>query len=155
LEPEMSSPPSWRRHHHQHRIASTIETRLAAPKIATRSRSSCVAARPQASAASAERATSSRKRGSIYSSLHLAQTPRLARIYRCVQTTIDGKRRSPEWLKMKNANAPAVKREEEEDWGRHKWRKGVVPRLAIAPAPSAFPAGQMQETSQAQTERQL
>jgi ATP-dependent DNA ligase len=26
--------------------------------------------------------------------------------------------RSPDWLKMKNANAPAVKREEEEDWGR-------------------------------------
>jgi ATP-dependent DNA ligase len=25
--------------------------------------------------------------------------------------------RSPDWLKMKNANAPAVKREEEEDWG--------------------------------------
>jgi bifunctional non-homologous end joining protein LigD len=24
--------------------------------------------------------------------------------------------RSPDWLKMKNANAPAVKREEEEDW---------------------------------------
>ena len=26
--------------------------------------------------------------------------------------------RSPDWLKMKNANAPAVKREAEEDWGR-------------------------------------
>ena len=26
--------------------------------------------------------------------------------------------RSPDWLKMKNANAPAVKREEEEDWAR-------------------------------------
>jgi bifunctional non-homologous end joining protein LigD len=26
--------------------------------------------------------------------------------------------RSPDWLKMKNANAPAVKREEEEEWGR-------------------------------------
>jgi hypothetical protein len=24
---------------------------------------------------------------------------------------------SPDWLKMKNANAPAAKREEEEDWG--------------------------------------
>jgi ATP-dependent DNA ligase len=24
---------------------------------------------------------------------------------------------SPDWLKMKNANAPAVKREAEEDWG--------------------------------------
>ena len=26
--------------------------------------------------------------------------------------------RSPDWLKMKNADAPAVKREAEEDWGR-------------------------------------
>ena len=26
--------------------------------------------------------------------------------------------RSPDWLKMNNANAPAVKREEEEDWGK-------------------------------------
>jgi ATP-dependent DNA ligase len=26
--------------------------------------------------------------------------------------------RSPDWLKMKNPNAPAVKREAEEDWGR-------------------------------------
>jgi hypothetical protein len=25
--------------------------------------------------------------------------------------------RSPDWLKMKNADAPAVKREAEEDWG--------------------------------------
>jgi ATP-dependent DNA ligase len=25
--------------------------------------------------------------------------------------------RSPDWLKMKNPNAPAVKREAEEDWG--------------------------------------
>jgi bifunctional non-homologous end joining protein LigD len=25
---------------------------------------------------------------------------------------------SPDWLKMKNATHPAVKREEEEDWGR-------------------------------------
>jgi bifunctional non-homologous end joining protein LigD len=28
--------------------------------------------------------------------------------------------RSPDWLKMKNANAPAVKREEEEEWGNKK-----------------------------------
>jgi hypothetical protein len=28
----------------------------------------------------------------------------------------------PDWLKMKNANASAVKREEEEDWGKRKWR---------------------------------
>jgi bifunctional non-homologous end joining protein LigD len=26
-------------------------------------------------------------------------------------------RRSPDWLKMKNPDAPAVKREAEEDWG--------------------------------------
>jgi ATP-dependent DNA ligase len=26
--------------------------------------------------------------------------------------------RSPDWLKMKNVDAPAVKREEEEDWGK-------------------------------------
>jgi bifunctional non-homologous end joining protein LigD len=30
--------------------------------------------------------------------------------------------RSSDWLKMKNPNAPAVKREEEEDWGRERWR---------------------------------
>jgi bifunctional non-homologous end joining protein LigD len=30
--------------------------------------------------------------------------------------------RSPDWLKMKNANAPAVKREEEEEWGNKKRR---------------------------------
>src|SRR5512133_3121923 len=28
--------------------------------------------------------------------------------------------RSPDWLKMKNADAPAVKREEEEEWGNKK-----------------------------------
>jgi bifunctional non-homologous end joining protein LigD len=28
--------------------------------------------------------------------------------------------RSPDWLKMKNADAPAVKREEEEEWGKKK-----------------------------------
>jgi bifunctional non-homologous end joining protein LigD len=30
--------------------------------------------------------------------------------------------RSPDWLKMKNADAPAVKREVEEDWGNKKRR---------------------------------
>jgi ATP-dependent DNA ligase len=30
--------------------------------------------------------------------------------------------RSPDWLKMKNADAPAVKREAEEDWGKERWR---------------------------------
>jgi hypothetical protein len=27
---------------------------------------------------------------------------------------------SPDWLKMKNADAPAVKRETEEDWGKER-----------------------------------
>jgi hypothetical protein len=27
---------------------------------------------------------------------------------------------SPDWLKMKNADAPAVRREEEEEWGKKK-----------------------------------
>ena len=30
--------------------------------------------------------------------------------------------RSRDWLKMKNPNAPAVKREAEEDWGQEIWR---------------------------------
>ena len=30
--------------------------------------------------------------------------------------------RSPDWLKMKNADAPAVKREAEGDWGKGRWR---------------------------------
>ena len=30
--------------------------------------------------------------------------------------------RSRTWLKFKNPMAPTVKREEEEDWGRDKWR---------------------------------
>jgi ATP-dependent DNA ligase len=30
--------------------------------------------------------------------------------------------RSPDWLKMKNTDAPAVKGEAEEDWGRDRWR---------------------------------
>ena len=30
--------------------------------------------------------------------------------------------RSPDWLKMKNADAPAVKREQEEEWGNKKRR---------------------------------
>jgi hypothetical protein len=29
--------------------------------------------------------------------------------------------RSPDWLKMKNPAAPAVKREAEEDWGKERW----------------------------------
>jgi ATP-dependent DNA ligase len=30
--------------------------------------------------------------------------------------------RSPDWLKMKNPDAPAVKREVEDDWCRRGWR---------------------------------
>ena len=30
--------------------------------------------------------------------------------------------RSPDWLKMKNPDAPAVTREAEEEWGKKKWR---------------------------------
>jgi ATP-dependent DNA ligase len=30
--------------------------------------------------------------------------------------------RSPDWLKMKNSDAPAVTREAEEDWGKGRWR---------------------------------
>jgi ATP-dependent DNA ligase len=30
--------------------------------------------------------------------------------------------RSPDWLKMKNPAAPAVRREAEEDWGEGPWR---------------------------------
>jgi bifunctional non-homologous end joining protein LigD len=30
--------------------------------------------------------------------------------------------RSPDWLKMKNPAAPAVKREVEEDWGEKGWQ---------------------------------
>jgi bifunctional non-homologous end joining protein LigD len=30
--------------------------------------------------------------------------------------------RSPDWLKMKNPAAPAVKREAEENWGKKGWR---------------------------------
>jgi hypothetical protein len=30
--------------------------------------------------------------------------------------------RSPDWIKMKNADAPAVKREAEGDWGKGRWR---------------------------------
>jgi bifunctional non-homologous end joining protein LigD len=29
--------------------------------------------------------------------------------------------RSPDWLKFKNPNAPAVKRDAEEDWGKERW----------------------------------
>ena len=31
--------------------------------------------------------------------------------------------RSPDWLKFKNPQAPAIRREAEEDWGRGGWRR--------------------------------
>ena len=31
--------------------------------------------------------------------------------------------RSSDWLKTKNPNAPAVRREAEEDWSKEKWRR--------------------------------
>jgi hypothetical protein len=43
---------------------------------------------------------------------------RCARSRRKRKDSIYGAGRSPDWLKMKNPDAPAVKREAEEDWGR-------------------------------------
>jgi ATP-dependent DNA ligase len=48
--------------------------------------------------------------------------------------------RSPEWLKMKNPYAPAVKREAEEDWGLcgARWQAslaGIPERRAAQPVP--------------------
>jgi ATP-dependent DNA ligase len=40
-------------------------------------------------------------------------------------------RRSPDWLKMKNPACAAVKREEEEDWGRRPMATSLRPRRAI------------------------
>jgi hypothetical protein len=42
----------------------------------------------------------------------------IARTSRIVSLRIAG--RSPDWLKMKNPEAPAVKREAEEDWGSRR-----------------------------------
>jgi ATP-dependent DNA ligase len=36
--------------------------------------------------------------------------------------------RSPDWLKMKNSAAPAVKREAEEEWGKRKPRQRLPAR---------------------------
>jgi hypothetical protein len=41
----------------------------------------------------------------------------LYRLYRAEARSIRSGR-SPDWLKMKNPEAPAVKREAEEEWGR-------------------------------------
>jgi ATP-dependent DNA ligase len=40
--------------------------------------------------------------------------------------------RSPDWLKMKNANAPAVKREEEEEWGQKETEMNGKDRIIRA-----------------------
>jgi ATP-dependent DNA ligase len=39
--------------------------------------------------------------------------------------------RSPDWLKMKNANAPAVTREEEEEWGQQETEMKGKNRIMI------------------------
>ena len=40
--------------------------------------------------------------------------------------------RSPHWIKSENPNAPAVKREAEEDWGRKSARDKCVVKSTIA-----------------------
>jgi hypothetical protein len=37
-------------------------------------------------------------------------------------------RRSKDWLKFKNPNAPAVRREAEEDWAKEHWRRASEAR---------------------------
>jgi hypothetical protein len=53
----------------------------------------------------------------------IAEAAAALRVRSCL---IDGEAmvsgRPSDWLKMKNPNAQAVKREEEEDWGKKKWR---------------------------------
>jgi ATP-dependent DNA ligase len=39
--------------------------------------------------------------------------------------------RSPDWLKMKNSDAPAVKREAEEDWGKRARASGLRRRKQV------------------------
>jgi ATP-dependent DNA ligase len=39
--------------------------------------------------------------------------------------------RSPDWLKMKNSAAPAVRREAEEDWGKGRWRSASTMRAIV------------------------
>src|SRR5215472_13899374 len=50
--------------------------------------------------------------------------------------------RSKDWLKLKNPDAPAAKREAEEDWGRGKWQTGknrimIYARRRMAPMSSS------------------
>ena len=47
--------------------------------------------------------------------------------------------RSPHWVKVKNPNAPAVKREAEEDWGR----RGIAMREVVIAILAAFLIGIM------------
>jgi hypothetical protein len=47
--------------------------------------------------------------------------------------------RSPDWLKMKNADAPAVKREAEEDWGRVSRKNQTFLRHKSSPGQSVAP----------------
>jgi hypothetical protein len=47
--------------------------------------------------------------------------------------------RSPDWLKMKNSDAPAVKREEEEDWGK---RPALIRSSVSAAAKNRPPKGE-------------
>jgi ATP-dependent DNA ligase len=37
--------------------------------------------------------------------------------------------RSKDWLKFKNPDAPAVKREAEEDWSKERWRSADAQRI--------------------------
>jgi hypothetical protein len=57
-----------------------------------------------------------------YDALATPNPPHLAALVNQLEDTGTGIGRSTDWLKMKNAAAPAVKREEEEDWGKKKWR---------------------------------
>jgi bifunctional non-homologous end joining protein LigD len=48
--------------------------------------------------------------------------------------------RSSHWVKVKNPNAPAVKREAEEDWGSPHWTKNRHGRGVLKPEAHRFPA---------------
>ena len=46
--------------------------------------------------------------------------------------------RSPDWLKFKNPDAPAVKREAEEDWERMKSNQGAQFEISIDGVPRTY-----------------
>jgi hypothetical protein len=50
--------------------------------------------------------------------------------------------RSPDWLKMKNSDAPAVKRETEEDWSKERWRMELPVPWVTARLVKAEPSAQ-------------